>query len=72
MSKYGLRMEGKWPKIEKLRKKDISIMDEIYKSDITDSELAACNRCRIYLQVVWVSEVTTGDGRLVEDRFDNV
>ena len=47
---------------EFLRENDSFIMEHLYQSNASDEELLTCNRCRIYLQVLTISEITTGDG----------
>ena len=60
-------LEGNYTRLEKMREDDINIMDRIYESHISDADLAAANRCRCYLGVVWASEITTGDGKRLKE-----
>jgi hypothetical protein len=49
-------------KIKPLREDDQLIMKAFYALSPTSSELMALNRCRLYLQVLFLSEICTGDG----------
>jgi hypothetical protein len=42
-------------------------MDEFLKQDMTDSQLRDANRCRIYLQVFHVSDITDLAGNTIEE-----
>jgi hypothetical protein len=47
----------------RVRQNDVLLMDEIMKYNLTSSQLCSINYCRIYLQVLLLSNITTADGR---------
>jgi hypothetical protein len=49
-------------KIKPLREKDQLIMRALYDAGPTISELESLNRCRLYLQALFLSEICNGDG----------
>jgi hypothetical protein len=48
---------------------DISIMEYALSKEYTPGLVAAINQCRIYLQVTWISEVSTVDGTRILSSF---
>ena len=64
MSENHLKLNDKTEKVKMLREGDVSLM-EIFmkKKDISSHELLTLNRCRIYLKVFSLADVTTGDGK---------
>jgi hypothetical protein len=51
----------------KARQGDTALMDEFLKQDMTDLQLKDVNRCRIYLQVFHVSDITDLAGNTIEE-----
>jgi hypothetical protein len=59
--KVTLEAEKSWvpePAIEG----DVALMDIALQYNFTPSQLHQLNHCRIYLQVIWVSDITAADG----------
>jgi hypothetical protein len=57
--------------LKPLRLNDSLIMEALAKMDPPPSDLVACNYCRIFLKVCWLSEIATGDGTyLTEDAWN--
>ena len=48
-----------------LREKDINLMEEFASNGIHGSHLAQLNRCRMYLQVIWLSDIVEADGKCI-------
>jgi hypothetical protein len=63
--KATVAITGLWDPI-KARQGDTALMDEFLKQDMTDSQLKYVNRCRIYLQVFHVSDITGLAGNTIE------
>ena len=60
---HKIEIRGSFPTIKTMREKDRCIMDVLSNDRInTSSVLAACNRCRLYLQISTISEMSNGDG----------
>ena len=53
------------PKFKPNRKKDKNLMEWFTNIGFYGLELAAINRCRLYLQVIYLSDITTGDGKYI-------
>jgi hypothetical protein len=51
----------------KARQGDSLLMDEFLKQDMTNSQLKDVSRCRIYLQVFHVSDITDLSGNTIEE-----
>lgn len=49
------------------RENDSLIMLHIYNTETTTSEVLSCNRYRLYLQALHVSDITTGDGIFITE-----
>jgi hypothetical protein len=48
------------------RQGDTALMDEFLKQDMTDAQMKDVNRCRIYLQVFHISDITDLSGKNIE------
>jgi hypothetical protein len=48
------------------RERDQVIMDIIFSQSLDPLEIARINRCRVYLQALFLSDITTADGRYLE------
>ena len=61
---YGVTINPSIPKLQQRRVNDRVIMDEILQANIASaSELTAINRCRLYLRVFHLSDITTANGK---------
>jgi hypothetical protein len=49
------------------REHDLFIMEGLISANISLNDLLACNHCRMYLQVAFLSDIVTGDGLLLLD-----
>jgi hypothetical protein len=66
LCKATVEIPGLWAPT-KARQVDTALMDESLKQDMTDSQLKDVNRCRIYLQVFHVSNITDLAGKTIEE-----
>jgi hypothetical protein len=66
LCKATVAITGLWAPT-KARQGDTALMDEFLKQDMTDSQLKDVNRCRIYLQVFHVSDITELAGNTIEE-----
>ena len=66
MSESGVTLEDKTQKIQLLRIKDKIIMEEFRKNKmIKSNELKVLNKCRLYLKIFTLSDITSGDGKSI-------
>ena len=64
LNKYNITLSREQNNIYMPRENDVTLMDELVAAQrFTKSEMIRINRCRIYLQVYFLSDVTSGDGR---------
>ena len=60
---YNIKVEGYYEHTTLTRLNDKSLMESIINSDTyTDNEIRSINRCRLYLQVQNLSDITNGQG----------
>ena len=64
-TEQGISWNDKTQKIGLLREKDECIMDKVMESKISDTEKRQVNRCRVYMQVITLADITTGDGKRI-------
>lgn len=70
LSIHQIQTYEEWPMLKMMRDDNKCIMDLLYlDKEVTLYQLAACNRCRLYLQVVTMSEILNGDGRTLRKCF---
>jgi hypothetical protein len=50
-----------------LRELDYLLMPTFFDFSPTDDELLSLNRCRLFLQVLFLSEICTGDGLAISE-----
>jgi hypothetical protein len=53
--------------VKQLRENDSSIMEQLLNLGIPLPDLVVCNRCRLFLKVCMISEISSGDGTLLLD-----
>ena len=61
-----ITVRGAQETLQTWRANDVLIMDQALRTpgdEVTEEDLAAANRCRIYLQVCTKSDISTGDGQ---------
>ena len=70
-SKHSIIVHG--PRVELLsqREHDFTIMDKIMENrhQFSDKDIILINQCRIFLQVMFLSDMISGDGRVILDCF---
>ena len=66
LSEYNINIELDIEKIPLSRRGDKVIMEEMLNAKIDETTLKKANRCRIYLNVFTLSDITTGDGRRIK------
>ena len=54
------------------RKNDRNIMESFVNNGYHSHQLASINRCRIFLKVIHLSDITTGDGQYISRDAYNV
>ena len=60
---YNIKLEGYYEHTTLTRQNDKSLMESIINSDrYTDDEILSIKRCRLYLQVQNLSDITNGQG----------
>jgi hypothetical protein len=64
--KSTLAITGLWAPT-KARQGDTALMDEFLKQDTTDAQMKDVNRCRIYLQVFHISDITDLADNTIEE-----
>ena len=55
----------KYMSIEIQRRNDECIMDEVMKSNLTKNQLIQVNACRLYLQILYLSDTIESNGKTV-------
>ena len=64
MSKMEISWQDNTPVIPLRRENDVLLMEHILTNDrLTATEIKKANQCRIYLQVMSLADITTGNGR---------
>lgn len=53
------------PRFKPNWEKDRNLMKSFANSGFQGLQLAAVNMCRLYLQVIYLSDITTGDGQYI-------
>ena len=67
LHKYAISIDSDLPRLCQWTKDDRAIMDVLCKEGtITASELLQVNRCRLYLQVITLSEIITSEGIIIK------
>ena len=65
-SKYDIEIRGYYEKPTIARKNDYSLMDKLIETNIhVDDDLQKINRCRIYLNVINLSDIVDGHGKRI-------
>jgi hypothetical protein len=64
ISTYKIKLQGPSNPVARRREHDSMIMD-VLKENLDKAERVLFNRCRIYLQVSLVSDITTADGKYI-------
>lgn len=59
-----VEVENHWTP-RRARQNDVLLMDEFMKYNLTPSQLRMINYCRLYLQVLLLSDIATADGRFI-------
>jgi hypothetical protein len=66
LCKSTVAITGLWATTE-AREGDTALMDKFLKQDTTDAQMKDVNRCRIYLQVFHISDITDLSGNTIEE-----
>jgi hypothetical protein len=64
LCKSTMAITGLWAPT-KARQGDTALMNEFLKQDMTDAQMKGVNRCRIYLQVFHISDITDLAGNTI-------
>ena len=59
----------KYMSIEIQRRKDKCTVDEVLQSNFTKSKLIQVNACRLYLQILYLSDIIEPDGKTVNHMY---
>jgi len=54
---------------EKPRRYDQEIMHLLLQYGVRGLDLASLNRCQMYLQAIYLSDICTGDGKAIDSRY---
>ena len=66
MTEQSITIDIHTPTISPVREKDLPIMECILNNKtLTDNDIAVFNKCRIYLKVFLLSDITTGCGKFI-------
>jgi hypothetical protein len=49
------------------RLRDVSLMDEFMRQEVSDKQIQDANRCRIYLRAFYVSDINDLGGKSIEE-----
>ena len=67
LSENGMRIEDDVTDFEKGRTHDTLLIESFIESGYIEDKLRRLNLCRIYLQVVFLSDIATGDGKAITE-----
>ena len=69
--KYNIQLNGPRVSSTLQRVNDVLVMEKVleYKAHFTEKDLILVNQCRQYLQVMYLSDMVSGDGRVIEECF---
>jgi len=65
----GITIDGNIQDFSMQRERDQMIMEIFLRSGYREAELATLNRCRMYLRVIYLSDVCNGQGTAIEPHF---
>ena len=68
---YNIQLCGNYSKPTLQRTNDFFLMDNIFESHFSQKEIIKINHCRLYLQVLMLSDIATGDGCRVDPNMYN-
>ena len=70
-SEHSIMISGPRVDIVSQRTNDCMIMEKIiaHKDQFSSTELVLINQCRIYLKIMFLSDMVSGDGRILHDCF---
>ncbi len=63
-TKYQIKIKQEWLP-SRPRYNDHSLMDHFMKLGFSDTQLGILNRCRLYLQVIHLSDIASADGSII-------
>ena len=64
--KHGIYLKGEYVRPKLLRENDVCLMESLVEFEyFTKKQMEAINRCRIYLQVVTLADITNGSGSFI-------
>lgn len=65
MSNHHVKIKDHTPKILPAREGDQEIMKVVNDSNLNPADKKTCNKCRMFLQVFWLSDITSGNGKFI-------
>ena len=69
-NKYNITLHRKFDYFSEQRKGDSLLMETFIAHGYTGATLGSINRCRVYLRVLWTSDIVTADGyRIIKDCY---
>jgi hypothetical protein len=66
VQEYGIEIQDDIEEFWPLRDFDQLLIPTFYRLGYRGSDLVRLNQCRLFLQVTWLSEIVTGDGKSIE------
>ena len=63
---FQVRIIGDYTRPQPQRVHDFFLMDRLFHSPFTTQEIELINSCRIYLQVLTLTDISLGNGRSVD------
>jgi len=63
---YGIKLIGEYDRPTVQRTNDFFLMSKLLDSTFTQDEISKINRCRLYMKVLTVADITTGSGESID------
>jgi predicted RNA-binding Zn-ribbon protein involved in translation (DUF1610 family) len=63
---YGISIQDDIEDFQPLRENDQLLIPTFVRLGYRGSDLIKLNQCRLFLKITWISEVATGDGKMIE------
>jgi hypothetical protein len=64
---FNIQLHMSFPTIPNLREQDHAIMDILFSQDLGSESIQSLNRCRGAMKAIFLSDISTADGRYLEN-----
>ena len=71
-SEENIQLHGDYTRLERQRVNDRCLMEELINDNqgfFTKKEIICINRCRLYLQLIFYSDLANSDGKMFDDQM---